>query len=47
MIPMDFKRVNSGDDFSAVVQVLNVSHGTVARDFDHLPFRVCFMSKQV
>ena len=30
---MDFKRVNSGDDLSALVQVLNVSHGTVARDF--------------
>ncbi len=30
---MDFKRVISGDDLSAVVQVLNESHGTVARDF--------------
>lgn len=33
MIPMDFNKVNSDDDLSAVVKVLNVSHGTVARDF--------------
>lgn len=33
MIMMDFKKINSGDDLSLAVQVLNVSHGTVARDF--------------
>jgi len=30
---MDFTLVDSRDDLSAMVQVLNVSHGTVAKDF--------------
>ena len=30
---MDFILVNPADDLSAVVRVLNVSHGTVAKDF--------------
>jgi diamine N-acetyltransferase len=30
---MDFTLVNSNSDLSAIVQVLNVSHGTVAKDF--------------
>ncbi|MBN1790855.1 MAG: GNAT family N-acetyltransferase [Bacteroidales bacterium] len=30
---MVFQRVISSDDLSSVVQVLNVSHGTVAKDF--------------
>jgi hypothetical protein len=33
MISMDFTIVDSRDDLSAMVQVLNVSHGTVAKDF--------------
>lgn len=30
---MDFTLVNSSNDLSAIVQVLNVSYGTVAKDF--------------
>ena len=30
---MDISFINSSDDLSAIVHVLNVSHGTVARDF--------------
>jgi len=33
MILIDFTLVNSNSDLSAIVQVLNVSHGTVAKDF--------------
>lgn len=33
MISMDFSFVNSSNDLTAIVKVLNESHGTVAKDF--------------
>jgi len=49
MISMDFTLVNSCSDLSAIVQVLNVSHCTVAKDFgftkDNNPTNNAFINK--
>jgi len=47
---MEFKLVNSNDDLTSIVHVLNISHGTVAKDFgftkDNNPTNDTFIDEQ-